>query len=175
MVENSPAPSLERLHAIVSNDAFINCKDLTKSKLSMDKEMYFSALFGIQLILLFFRFPSPCRNSSRKSVVEITFVLRGATILPSEMTMVQNKIVFQFEATYMTVDGTLETCYSTLLIGFGWMKSSFSWIYCCSVAKHSRNLWGINHFVWQVNDTIPLAILMIKSCYRHSSNFQNVA
>ena len=156
MVENSPAPSLERLHAILSNDAFINCKDLTKSKLSMDKEMYFSALFGIQLILLFFRFPSPCRsgerpsrvdcksdhrNSSRKSIVEITFVLRGATILPSEMTMVQNKIVFQFEATYMTVDGTLETCSSTLLIRIGSKKSSFSGTYCCSVAKHSRNLW----------------------------------
>ena len=63
MVENSPAPSLERLHAILSNDAFIiNCKDLTKSKLSMDKEMYFSALFGIQLILLFFRFPIHSNN-----------------------------------------------------------------------------------------------------------------
>ena len=134
MVENSSAPSLERLHAILSNDAFINCKDLTKSKLSMDKEMYFSALFGIQLIVLFFRFPSPCRNSSRKSVVEITFVLRGATILPSEMTIVQNKIDSQFEATYITVDGTLETCSSTLLIRIGSMKSSFSWtslLLCC--------------------------------------------
>ena len=115
MVENSSAPSLERLDAILSDDAFINCKDLTKSKLWMDKEMYFSVLFGIQLILLFFRFPSHCRsresrslvdcigdrrNSSRKSIVDDTFVLRGANILPCETTMVQNKIISQLEATY---------------------------------------------------------------------------
>ena len=70
MVENPLAPSLEIYDAILFNDAFINCQDLTKSKLSMDKQMSFSALFGIQLILLFFRFPNPCRSGESRNRVD---------------------------------------------------------------------------------------------------------